>query len=305
MIFYAAPLQGYTDAPFRRLSREIFGGADFRFTPFLRIEHGQPCARTMRDIISTADCHEVVPQIIFRDVDEFTALVSVLKSAGFRCVDLNLGCPFRPQVLKGRGAGLLRHPDVLEALAGLMLDDSEMSYSVKMRLGVDAPDEWQSLIPALNEMPLSHIAIHPRTARQQYNGIPDYAAFESLAAKLHHPVVFNGDLRTPGDIAVMAERYPWLYGVMAGRGLLSRPSLFSEYRQGVELTQEQRMRLHLNLHDALFDYYMSVLCGEHQILSKIKTFWDYPPDFVSTRTVRKLMKCRKISDYQSAVSSFL
>lgn len=302
MKLFAAPLQGYTDAPYRRLCREMAGGADLRFTPYLRIENGQPCARTLRDIISTADCHDVVPQIIFRDVAEFTALVSALKSAGFNRADLNLGCPFRPQVLKGRGAGLLLRVDVLEAVAALMQSDTVMSYSVKMRLGVNSPWEWRSLIPVLNNMPLTHVAVHPRTALQQYRGELDYEAFEALAVALRHPVVFNGDVRTPADISAIEARYPWLYGVMAGRGLLCRPSLFSEYRHGAELTQEQRMRLHLRLHDALLTHYASVLCGEHQVLSRIKTFWDYAPDFVSQRTVRKITKARNITDYQAVVN---
>ena len=137
MKLYIAPLQGYTDAPFRHFQQEIFGGADGAFTPFLRVEKDEPCRRTLRDIESALnENHKPVPQIIFRDADEFAQLAAALKARGFRRIDLNLGCPFPRQVHKGRGAGVLLRPDVLESVADMVRDDSAVEYSVKMRLEI-------------------------------------------------------------------------------------------------------------------------------------------------------------------------
>lgn len=300
MKLYIAPLQGYTDAPFRHFQKEIFGGADAVFTPFLRIEKGEPCRRTLRDIESSLnENHKPVPQIIFRDADEFAQLTAALKARGFRRIDLNLGCPFPPQVQKGRGAGVLLRPDVLESVADMVRGDSAVEYSVKMRLGVDSPDQWRPLAAALNSMPLVHVAVHPRFARQQYRGDLHYHEFEALAAALRHPIVFNGEIGTPGDIAALSARYQWLHGVMVGRGILSRPSLFAEYLSGEELSADRRLSLHMQLHDALLEYYGSMLCGEHQVFAKIKTFWDYPPDSIDSRMLKKLLKSRDLATYKT------
>ncbi len=302
MKLYIAPLQGYTDAPFRHFQQEIFGGADGAFTPFLKVEKGEPCRRTLRDIESALnENHRPVPQIIFRDADEFAQLVAELKARGFRRIDLNLGCPFPPQVHKGRGAGVLLRPDVLESVADIIRGDSSVEYSVKMRLGVDRPDQWHPLAGALNSMPLVHVAVHPRFARQQYRGELYYDEFEALADELRHPIVFNGEICTPGDIGALSARYQWLHGVMVGRGILSRPSLFAEYRSGEELSLDKRNSLHVQLHNALLEHYDSVLCGPQQILAKIKTFWDYPPDCIEARIIKKMCKARSLADYRTVV----
>lgn len=40
MKLYAAPLQGFTEAPWRNFHEEVFGGIDAYYTPFVRIERG-------------------------------------------------------------------------------------------------------------------------------------------------------------------------------------------------------------------------------------------------------------------------
>ena len=41
MKIYSAPLQGFTEAVWRNIHSEIFGGIDGYYTPFLRYEHGE------------------------------------------------------------------------------------------------------------------------------------------------------------------------------------------------------------------------------------------------------------------------
>ena len=95
----AAPLQGYTEAPFRHFHAEIYGGGESLtyFSPFLRIEKGSVRPRDLRDITSPLNAnHRLIPQIIFRDATEFRTLTSAVRSAGHSHLDLNLGCPFVP-----------------------------------------------------------------------------------------------------------------------------------------------------------------------------------------------------------------
>ena len=50
MKLYAAPLQGFTEAPWRNFHEEVFGGIDAYYTPFVRIERGGFRNRDVRDI---------------------------------------------------------------------------------------------------------------------------------------------------------------------------------------------------------------------------------------------------------------
>ena len=50
MKLYAAPLQGFTEATWRNIHNEIFGGIDSYVTPFVRIEKGEIRSKDVRDI---------------------------------------------------------------------------------------------------------------------------------------------------------------------------------------------------------------------------------------------------------------
>ena len=41
MKLYASPLQGFTEAPWRNIHHELFGGIDAYYTPFVRVEKGE------------------------------------------------------------------------------------------------------------------------------------------------------------------------------------------------------------------------------------------------------------------------
>ena len=96
---------------------------------------------------------------------------------------------------KGRGSGILRTPDVLRRMLEVGCEEmGEGRFSVKARLGVDAPDELERLMPILNEFPLRRLAVHARAARQMYAGECDWRAFERVASAAKMPIVANGDL---------------------------------------------------------------------------------------------------------------
>ncbi len=62
---------------------------------------------------------------------------------------------------------------------------------------------------------------------------------------------------------------------MIGRGILMRPSLVNEWIGGTEWPRPRRTEFLLALHKAIFQHYENKLCGETQLLQKIKPFWEY------------------------------
>lgn len=297
-------MQGFTQAPWRHWHAALYEPADVYFAPFMRLEHGDVRQRDLRDVTSPLnDNHNLVPQVIFRDVDELKHLVGVLRNAGFSRVDLNLGCPFPPQVNKGRGAALVGRPDMLEAVADLVNSDPSMAYSVKMRPGVKDADEWRGALPALNRMRLVHVAVHPRIARNQYSGSVDMDCFAEMADAIHHPIIYNGDIVAATGIDGVLQRFPGLEGVMVGRGLLSRPSMIEEWRSGVEWDLTKCRERILQLHSRICEYYTDTLCGDAQILSKIKPFWEYLGGLFDRKLLKHTLKSTSLASYVSAVES--
>ncbi len=283
-----APLQGLTEAVWRNVHFALFGdrqGEVEYFTPFIRVEKGEVRARDLRDF--TSDLNEgmiLTPQIIFRDADEWKMLVDTLVANGAERIDMNLGCPFPPQVRKGRGAGMICFPDKVAQIADAMVSYPDIKFSVKMRLGVSDPCEALALSDILNEMPLRHVTIHPRIAKQQYKGNLLLLEMNEFSSRLKHPVVFNGEISTPMHIMDLSERYD---GVMVGRGLLARPSLFAEYRSGQELEIGEQEEAFLNLMKNVSSMLENMLCGSTQFRDKMKPYWEYAPVTLDKKIVKQ------------------
>lgn len=297
-----APLQGYTDDVYRRIHHELMGGIHTYYTPFLRMEGGGVRSKDMRDI--RPEFNEgvpVVPQIIVKSMKEFEFLTKIVEEKGYDRVDINMGCPFPLQAKHGRGSGLLAHVDIIEEIAKAIASKSELKFSVKMRLGWENVDEWRPVLDILNEIPLEQITLHPRIGTQQYKGTVNMEAFDEFYALCKHPIIYNGDVTSIKEIQNLEEKYPKLAGVMIGRGLLTRPSLASEYVTGVELSWEKRRPVLLDFHDRLKAHYETTANSEAQVHSRLRLFWEYMEEELGKKVYKKIMKAGNLKNYLNAV----
>lgn len=278
------------------------GGIDAYFTPFVRVEGGLPSARALRD---AAEDSTAIPQVIFRDITELRILCDSLINAGYKAVDLNMGCPFVPQVRHGRGAAVIADIPLLESVAKDISDRyTDISFSIKMRLGIDDPEQWRAAMPVINDMPLYHLCVHPRTAKMQYGGVADIDAFARIMEATTQRVVYNGDIRTPEQAKTLISRFPMLYGIMVGRGLIGRPTLGAEIRQGREYDEAKQRRAFITLLDAVYAEADARYCGASQILAHVKPYWEYATAFSSERRALKaISKAHTLAAYEAAVAA--
>jgi len=303
MDFNFAPVQGHTDAPYRHFHKLSYGNDISYHTPFIRLEQGDLRQRDVKDFTSPLnDGCNLTPQIIFRDESELRSLVSLVKEKGCTRIDLNMGCPFPLQTGHGRGAATIGNRQLGEAVARIVASNPDVLFSVKMRLGMNDPHEWSSLLPILNKVRLKHITVHPRVARQQYGGEVNSVEFRKILDSSSNPVVYNGDIRTPSDIDNIIHRFPEVTGIMIGRGMLARPSLLAEYLGGNEWNRDDRITKMLEFHRILLGHYSSVLCGDSQLISKIKPFWEYAEDEIGRKAWKSIKKATNIAKYHSAVA---
>ena len=182
-----------------------------------------------------------------------------------------------------------------------------MNFSVKLRLGWNAPDEVFALLPVMNSLRLAHVTLHPRIGTQQYKGNVDTDSFARFYEACRHPLFYNGDLNSLEDIDRILCRFPRLAGVMSGRGLLSSPWLAAEYAvAGNGFTDEEKKAKLLHFHTLLFEKYSSALeGGDHQILAKMKTLWDYLLPEAEKRLRKKILKSNQLPTYLQAVKELL
>lgn len=302
MDIYIAPVQGHTDAAWRHYHHDIYGGNHKYFTPFMRCEKGEIRPKDLKDFNNPLnESIELEPQVIFRNIAELEILLQSLVEAGAKSVNLNMGCPFPLQTVKGRGAGFIKNISEAEKIPELLAKYNELKFSVKMRLGMEDPDEWKGILSVLNSLDLENLYIHPRVARQQYGGELFLDCFQEILNESKNPVVFNGDIVSPEDISWIYETFPGINGIMIARGVLARPSLAMEYAEG-EWPIEKRVEKMMEFHHRLFIHYKEILCGDSQILSKIKPFWEYAENEIGRKAWKAIKKATNLSKYNSALS---
>lgn len=303
MKLYAAPLQGFTEAPWRNAHQEIFGGIDTYYTPFARIERGDFRTREVRDIEPENNTvSHLVPQLIASTPAELERLAGLFIGKGYHEADINMGCPFPLLARKHKGSGILPYPAEVEVLLKELAHYPELKFSVKMRLGWESADEWREVLPLLNAAPLQRITLHPRIGKQQYKGEVDRESFAAFYRECVHPLVYNGDLSGMDDIRKVEEEFPRLEGVMLGRGLLANPALAMEYVRGEALSQKELYDMVKSLHARLLQYYESHLQGEAQLLSKMKPYWEYLLPDMDRKLKKAIRKATRIDKYLTAVN---
>ena len=303
-----APLQGYTDAVYRRAHARIFGGIETYYSPFVRIEHGEIRRRDVRDAEPGANPGlHLIPQLIAPEVDKAERIISLFIEKGYQEVDINLGCPFPDLAKRHNGAGMLPYPEEVRTLLSTITGKHpDIRFSVKLRLGWERPEESLALLPLFNELPLSHIILHPRQGKQQYKGETDPEGFKAFYEGCNKPLFYNGDLLTVEDIRSVTTRFPRLAGLVIGRGLLANPALALEYRQGEPLSADEMARKVSRLHTEVYESYREQLQGgELQLLMKMKSFWEYLLPDGDRKSKKTIHKTTKLSNYQAAVSNLL
>ena len=302
-----APLQGYTDVIYRNAHAACFGGIDAYYTPFVRLEKGTFRHRDVRGIEpGNNQVPHLIPQLIAPTAEKAEKILSLFIEKGYKEADINMGCPFPILAKRHNGSGILPYPEEVKALLSLITKYPQISFSIKMRLGWEDPEECLKLAPIINELPLRQVVMHPRLGKQQYKGEVDLNGFEAFYDGCDKPLLYNGDLHTIEDIQIITERFPKLAGLVIGRGLLANPALAWEYRQGRKLSPGEMAAKVKQLHTAVYNSYEEQLQGgEMQLLMKMKSFWEYLLPDGDRKAKKVIHKTGKLANYQAAVDSLL
>lgn len=302
MKIYFAPLEGITGYIQRQTFAKHFGCVDKYFIPFIQPkQHGHFTNREKQDM---APEHNEgltsIPQLLTNSVRDFLLTTEKLQELGYTEVNLNLGCPARTVVSKGRGSGQLADPNALEQFLIEIFEKVQVEVSIKTRIGVENPLEFESILPIFQKFPLKELIVHPRVQKEMYTGTPHKDIFEAAMAVKEFPVCYNGDIFSKADYEQLVQQFSTLDRIMIGRGLLQNPALAREIQGGAPLTKEE-VRAY---HDELYAHYQQVMFGDKNLLFKMKEFWVYQMESFNdtVKATKKIRKVQRAYQYEEAVN---
>ena len=300
-------MAGVTDLAFRQAYCAHFGGLDLAVAPFIATVPGTRVKpELLRSILPERQPAglSLIPQIIGKDPEQLRVMLRAMQALGYADVDLNAGCPWPFVAKKGRGAGLLRDEATLAALLEVGCEVlGPGHFSLKVRLGLDTPDLLAQRLSLICRYPLRELCLHPRTARQMYEGSVDLEAFARIAEACTLPLVYNGDLRTLADFDRLTARFPALSRWMIGRGLVANPFLVESLRAGRDTRDIARFQA---WHQTLLEAIAADAPGEHALIGHLKELWSYlAPSFLhGDRLWNSLKLTRTRAEFQSLLSLF-
>jgi tRNA-dihydrouridine synthase len=304
---YLAPLQGFTDRHFRNAFQQCFGDVDRFYAPYLKMKNdGTIKEHTKLDVLQINNPFEpVVPQLMACCTDDFMLMAQYLKDQGYRELNWNLGCPYPMVAKQDLGSGILNKPEKIFSILDDVLDKLDMSLGIKMRMGYEDTRDILTILPKLNDYPLSEIIVHARYGKQLYNGTCDLDRFEECISLTKHTLVYNGDIRTVSDYRHLKSRFPKIRHWMMGRGAVSNPLLFEMIQDDCDEFPEDRMVVFHDFLQLLLENHLSESDNEGNTLIKMKHFWEYfASSFENGHSLyRKIRKTETIDQYQEMIFS--
>ena len=229
MRYYFAPMEGITDSIYRRIHHKYFPGVDRYYMPFLSPTIHRTLTHKEDRELPIADSVDFVaiPQVLTKVPEDFLWAAEQCRDRGYTEVNLNVGCPSGTVVSKGKGSGMLRNAEELDAFLDTVFEKCPIPISVKTRLGLEDPEDFPALLEVFNRYPITELTVHPRVRKDFYKEPVREDWFRYAYENSKNPLCYNGNLMTTGQCDNIAERYPNVESVMVGRALIADPGMFS------------------------------------------------------------------------------
>lgn len=313
MKYYMAPMEGVTTYIFRRAYHNHYEPMDKYFIPFF-VPHLQKKFTSKEKNELDLEHNKgmtVIPQILTSNAEDFIRLARNIGELGYDEINLNLGCPSKTVVSKGRGSGFLADPDKLDRFLDRIYEElTDMRISIKTRVGKDDTDEWEDLLAIYEKYPIEELIIHPRLQIDYYKNKASWNQMRYALEHSRHSLCYNGDIFSVEEYKRWREEFADVDCIMLGRGLIANPALREQIEEisGGETGREKESNLtrFQRFHDEVYEAYKEVLSGDRNILFRMKELWAYFRfQFPDERKLwKKIQKCERCVVYESIMNDF-
>jgi tRNA-dihydrouridine synthase B len=224
-------MAGITDKVFRQICKSY--GADVLVSEFVSAEGVFRRNQRTREYVDFDEIERPLGvQLFGADANHMAeAAKQVIDWVAPDFIDLNFGCPVNKVVAKNGGSALLRDCRALSNVAKKVVATvAPLPVTGKIRIGWDA-DSINAVRVAgiLQECGIAALAVHGRTRAQGYSGEADWRVISEVADAVAIPVIGNGDLCSPADVARRRAETK-IAGVMIGRAAMSAPWIFQQIK---------------------------------------------------------------------------
>lgn len=285
--FWLAPLAGITDKAFRQICKE--NGVDVVVSEMVSADgiiYNK--LKSLRYAEFTENQKPYGIQIFGAKPKNMKKAVQVLIERKPYFFDINMGCPVKKVVKRGAGSALMRTPDLACRIVKEVkktLVNLEIPLSVKFRAGWDANSiNAVKFGKKMESCGADILCLHPRTRSQMYSGKSDWNLIKLLKEKVNIPIIGNGDIRSSSDINRIYS-FTKCDSVMMGRGLIGKPWLIQEIKDGRKLSVKQKIAIIRRHYDLTLEN-KGIRKG---MLEMRKHLLSYTKGFRSARKTRELI----------------
>ncbi|KAJ1981214.1 tRNA dihydrouridine synthase [Dimargaris xerosporica] len=265
-----APMVRYSKLPFRELVRHY--NVDIVYTPmiladvFRRSNYSRECEFTTH-----AGESPLVVQFAAND-SAHLADAAELVAPWVDGIDINCGCPQRWAYAEQIGSYLMEKPEWVRDMVRTCKARVNKPCAVKIRVHKDLR-QTHEFIKRAEAVGVDWITVHGRTRHQKSTEPVDLDAIKFCRQVATVPMVGNGDIFTTQDAQDMVAK-TGVQGVMAARGLLQNPALFSGFEhpplECIQTYVDLAMGLGSNTH--LFHHHLMFMLESIMNHSERKTF---------------------------------
>lgn len=225
--FLLAPLAGITDAPTRKICREM--GAALVYSEMVSgkgLYYGDK--KTDKLLFIDEAEKPVAFQVFGSEPDILAYTARELDSRDNVILDINMGCPVPKIVKNGEGSALLKNVDLIYDLICAMVKHTSKPVTAKIRIGFDEKSiNAVEVAKAIEAGGASAVAVHGRTREQYYSGHADWSHIAAVKNAVNIPVIGNGDVVDAASAMRMFDETDCDF-IMVGRGALGNPWIFRE-----------------------------------------------------------------------------
>lgn len=225
-----APMAGVSDLPFRMLNRKF--GCEFAFVEMLNARSlGYKSKKTEFMLSTNLNDKPLGVQLLGCEPNFTQRAMDVLSKYEFDLLDFNSACPAKKVTRRGEGASLLKNPKKLYQLLKLIVKNSRVPVTVKIRSGWDKNtiNAKETALYA-QDSGISGLFIHGRSKDQGYSGTVDYKVIKTVKDSLDIPVIASGDILS-AQLAKKMFDETGCDGIVVARGALGNPWIFKEIQE--------------------------------------------------------------------------
>jgi len=289
--------------PFRTLNRKF--GCELAFIEMLNVRSVSYKSRKTAEMLSTNTKDRPLGlQLLGVESKFILRAMDVLRQYQYDILDFNAACPAKKVVRRGEGASLLKDPKKLSGLLKLVVKNSAVPVTVKIRAGWDG-DSVNAREVALyaQDAGIDGLFIHGRTKLQGYSGKVDYGVIRKVKEALKIPVIASGDVFSPQLVKKMFDE-TGCDAVAVARGCLGNPWIFKESKEFLKKGSMPDKPVIDEIVKVMLEHLEAnaVFYGERIGVIKFRKFFSwYTKGFRKIRPLREKVSCAKTKDEMAGI----